>query len=161
MLQPDYSEFIDIVMRKKQYKLLGLDVGSKMIGVALFNNLVLISIPMCTVKRTTPQQDVRSVIDIINTHQIDGIVVGMPFQMNGSIGTSAKVVIDFITVLRHAISISVVTHDERFTTALANTILKQINMPRIKRNKVDNEVAASLILDGFLIKLKEVTKSVY
>lgn len=156
MLSQGYNKLIEIIKSKKYYKLLGLDIGTKRIGVAIFNSIATVVTPIRTIVRTKMESDVTDIKNFILSNSIDGIIAGIPLQLNGAPSASSQTVLSLIEELNKEITIPIITHDERFTTALANTILKQIELPRIKRNKIDNEIAASLILEGFLIKLKDI-----
>lgn len=153
------SLFLQLIKREKPCKFLGLDVGKRTIGVAVFNNSVNVSLPSFTLQRQNMERDVFQIVLCIRDREIDGVVVGIPETDPDIMKKSHGYILEFVKKLEDKLDIPVALHDERFTTSLAHTLLKQFNVSRINRDKVDNEVAASLILDGFISKLKSCDKS--
>lgn len=131
-------------------KILGLDVGSKTIGVAVSDELNLIAQGVTTLKRKGLRQDVKQLLKMIEEHSVEKIIVGLPKNMNGSIGPSAKMVLSLIEELKKFIELPVITWDERLSTVAAQNALLEADMSRKKRRRVINKVAAILILQGYL-----------
>ena len=88
--------------------------------------------------------------DIVNQHKIKEVVVGLPLNMNGSIGPAAKKAIDFADKLKENLSVAVSTFDERLTTAQGEAILLQADLSRKKRKAKIDRMAAQIILQAYL-----------
>ena len=131
---------------------LGLDVGSKTIGVAISDELGLAAHPDHVIARRGTEADVGTVIALCRDRAIDAVVVGMPFELSGAIGPRAKRVKVFIDALRAALPATLAIHeiDERFTTAEAERVLIAGDVSRARRKDVIDKQAAALILQGWL-----------
>ena len=131
---------------------LGLDVGSKTIGVAISDELGLAAHPDHVIARRGTGADVGTVIALCRDRAIGAVVVGMPFELSGAIGPRAKRVKVFIDALRAALPAALAIHeiDERFTTAQAERILIAGDVSRARRKDVIDKQAAALILQGWL-----------
>ena len=133
-------------------RVLGLDVGSKTIGVALTDEAGIAAHPVRTIDRGGTDTDVSTIQTLVAEHDITDIVVGMPFELSGKIGHRARRVQEFAQALRTGISDAVKLHeqDERFTTAEANRVLIDADMSRARRREVIDQQAATLILQTWL-----------
>lgn len=131
-------------------RILGLDFGTKTIGVAVSDETGLIGQGIGTIKRTNLQQDLRELQKKIEQYHVEKIVIGLPKNMDGSLGNSAQLVFDFIEKLKKTFSIQVDTWDERLSTVEAERVLLDADMSRNKRKKVIDKVAATIILQGYL-----------
>jgi putative Holliday junction resolvase len=131
-------------------RILGLDFGTKTIGVAVSDETGLIGQGVGTIKRTNLQQDLRELQKKIEQYHVEKIVIGLPKNMDGSLGNSAQLVFDFIEKLKKTFSIQVDTWDERLSTVEAERVLLDADMSRNKRKKVIDKVAATIILQGYL-----------
>ena len=131
-------------------RILGLDFGTKTIGVAVSDETGLIGQGVGTIKRTNLQQDLRELQKKIERYHVEKIVIGLPKNMDGSLGNSAQLVFDFIEKLKKTFSIQVDTWDERLSTVEAERVLLDADMSRNKRKKVIDKVAATIILQGYL-----------
>jgi putative Holliday junction resolvase len=98
------------------------------------------------------EEDLKEIAMIIRQFEIEKIVVGLPKNMNGTLGTQAEIVLKWIKILTDKISVPVETWDERLSTVGASKILLEADLSRIKRKKVIDKVAAVLILQGYLDK---------
>lgn len=127
-----------------------MDVGSKTIGIAVSDEMSLTAQGVTTLKRNVMQQDVRNLLKLIEDHGAEKVVVGLPKNMNGSLGPSARMVIALIEELKKFIDLPVVTWDERLSTVAAERVLLEADMSRQKRKRVIDKVAAILILQGYL-----------
>jgi len=138
----------------EQPKLIALDLGERRIGLAVSGPGGLV-LPAGHIVRTTLAQDVQQVINSAQERQAQGIVVGIPYTLDGEIGVSAKLARGFIRALHSAIGPeeSLVIHemDERYTSVEAEGLLRESGVqPSRDRASVD-EVAAVLILQRFLV----------
>ena len=138
----------------EQPKLMALDLGERRIGLAVSgpDGLVL---PAGHIVRTKLAQDVQQVIASARERQVQGIVVGIPYTLDGEIGPSAKLARGFVRALRRAIgaeeSLAIHEMDERYTSVEAEGLLRESGVqPSRDRASVD-EVAAVLILQRFLV----------
>lgn len=187
--------FHALLKTKKNFKLLGLDIGKKKIGLAICNTEIAISLPLTIFLRKNTHYDVQFISNIIAKHEIDGIIIGLPMlrnphgdanipeelmnhiASNQRLETSADLerlhnaerstqkpqddsvtydkrthyIVRFTTTLSHLLhNIPITFQDESFTTQAADALLKSANIKRIKRNAIDDAIAASLILDNFI-----------
>ena len=140
-------------------KILGLDVGDKTIGVAISDSLNLIAQPRFTIFRSTTKADLDEVIKLIIDEKIQKIVIGLPKNMNNTIGPQGEKVIAFNKNLNKKIlyskrlegkEVEIVLWDERLTTVSAERTLIEADINRKKRKKLIDNVAASYILQSYL-----------
>jgi putative Holliday junction resolvase len=137
---------------------LGLDVGSKTIGIAMTDEASIAAHPLTVLERVGNSGDAVAVLALVKAHAITDVVIGMPFELSGRIGHRARRVQDFANVLRQVIGASESTagpvtfheQDERFTTAEAERVLIDADLSRAKRRTVIDQQAAALILQGWL-----------
>ena len=131
-------------------KILGLDVGSKTNGVAVSDELGIIAQGVTTLKRKGLNHDITQLLKVIEEQRAEKVVVGLPKNMNGSLGPSAKMVLTLLEELEKSVDIPVITWDERLSTVAAERALLEADMSRKKRKKVIDKVAALIILQGYL-----------
>jgi putative Holliday junction resolvase len=130
---------------------LGLDVGSRRIGVAVSDELGLTAQPVLTLeRRSNPREDLRSLARLCRRFSVAGIVVGNPLQMSGETGTRAAKTQSFAAELGELTGLPIHLWDERLTTHEAHEILYKAGHARQKHRKVVDQVAATLILQSFL-----------
>ena len=129
---------------------MGLDVGSKTIGVAISDELGITAQGFKTIKRKAMEDDLRELYAIISQFQIEKIVVGLPKNMDGSLGKQAEFVLGWIEDLKNKIQLPVETWDERLSTVEATKTLLKADLSRKKRKGVIDKLAAVLILQGYL-----------
>jgi putative holliday junction resolvase len=134
----------------KRMRILGLDLGSHTIGVAVSDELGITAQGLKTIKRRTKSEDLREITEIVDQFKIDKIVVGLPKNMDGSLGKQAEMVFRWIKDLRERISLPLVTWDERLSTVGASKVLLEADLSRKKRKAVIDKLAAVLILQGYL-----------
>jgi putative Holliday junction resolvase len=130
-------------------KALALDVGSRTIGLAGSDELGLTAQPITTVRRTNLKADLQQVREVIAERGITHLVVGLPLNMDGSEGQSAAEARKVGEALQ-ADALTVIYWDERLTTVAAQRALLETNVSRKKRKEVIDQVAAALILQGWL-----------
>jgi len=131
-------------------RILGLDFGSKVIGVAVSDELGWTAQPLETIRRRSIAEDVRRLSDLVQKYGIVMIVIGLPLNMNGTLGSQARLVLDFAESLREAIHLPVVTWDERLSTIGVTRVLLDADVSRTKRKRVVDKLAAAFILQGYL-----------
>jgi len=137
---------------KLPVRALGLDVGSKTIGVAVTDEANIAAHPLTVLDRVGHSGDSQTILALVTEHAITDVVVGMPFELSGKIGHRARRVEAFASVLRGVLGNAVTLHeqDERFTTAEAERVLIAADVSRAKRRDVIDQQAAVLILQGWL-----------
>jgi putative Holliday junction resolvase len=131
-------------------RIMGLDIGTHTIGVAISDELGITAQGLKTVKRRSMEEDFKEIRTIIEHFEISKIVVGLPKNMDGTLGKQAGVVFQWIKDLKDRIQLPVVTWDERLSTVGASKVLLEADLSRRKRKKVIDKVAAVLILQGYL-----------
>ena len=129
---------------------LGLDVGDKLIGVALSDETATLASGLETIRRVGPRKDVRAVADLVRRHEVAEVVVGLPRKLDGSLGPQAQKVIAFMEALRPVVRVPVVPWDERFTSVVANQALIEADHSRRERRALVDKVSAILILQNYL-----------
>ena len=129
---------------------MGLDVGTRTIGVAISDELGIAAQGLKTLKRRSMEEDLRELATIIGQFEIEKIVVGLPKNMDGTLGKQAEFVLKWIEVLTDQFQVPVVTWDERLSTVGASKVLLEADLSRRKRKKVIDKLAAVLILQGYL-----------
>jgi putative holliday junction resolvase len=135
---------------KRLMRTMGLDVGTHTIGVAISDELGITAQGLKTLRRKSMEEDFKEIATIIGQFEIEKIVVGLPKNMNGTLGKQAEIVLKWIKILIDKIPVPVVTWDERLSTVGATKILLEADLSRRKRKKVIDKVAAVLILQGYL-----------
>ena len=128
----------------------GLDVGSKTVGVAVSDALGITAQPVTTLRRTNLRADLTELRRLAEHHGVEHAVVGLPLNMDGSEGSSAVEARRFGDAVARTLGIPVEYWDERLTTAAANRMLLEADVSRAKRRTVVDQVAAALILQGWL-----------
>jgi putative Holliday junction resolvase len=131
-------------------RVLGIDFGEKRLGLALSDESRTLASPLAVYERKDLQSDLRFLSDLIFRYQITEIVLGLPLNMDGSLGPKAQQVLEFKRALEESLKLPVHTFDERFTTAEAERALLEANMSRRKRKAKRDALAAVLILQGYL-----------
>ena len=131
---------------------LGLDLGSKTLGVAISDTTNTIASSLKTI--FFPENDYQSLIlkvrDLVNEYNVSKIVLGLPKNMNNSLGERANISIQFKDMLEKELNIPVILEDERLTTVISNNIMISADVSRKKRKKKVDAIAASLILQSYL-----------
>ena len=137
--------------KKKQLdkcRLIGLDLGSKRIGVSICDEKQLIATPFKTIKRSTAKEVINELRTIIEENDIKGIIIGNPLNMDGTSGSSAQSVKDTSKNIEKNIDLPVCLWDERLSTVGAFNLSSQLDVNVNKREKKIDENAATFILQG-------------
>mgnify|MGYP001184115309 FL=1 len=138
--------------------LMGLDFGTKTIGIAVSDTEQTIATGIKTIRRTKFQKDLLSLKLIIEHRQIKGLVLGLPKNMNGTEGPRCQSTRAFANNISNSIMIPITFWDERLSTVVAERSLIEANASRQRRTKVIDYVAASFILQGALDRLAVLRK---
>jgi putative Holliday junction resolvase len=131
------------------YRVLGLDVGSRTIGVAVSDELGMAAHGVTTLQRRGTHKDVAQVLELVRRYQAERIVVGVPYELDGSEGHRASRVRVFFEALAAA-GPTVDLWDERYSTVEAEQTLLEANVSRARRKEVIDQMAAQVILQGWL-----------
>jgi putative Holliday junction resolvase len=131
---------------------MGLDIGSHTIGVAITDELQITAQGLKTIRRKSKEEDFEEITRIIDQFEIGKIVVGLPKNMNGTLGKQAEMVLQWIKAIREKVELPIVTWDERFSTVEASRVLLEADLSRRKRKKAIDKLAAVIILQGYLQK---------
>lgn len=130
---------------------LGLDLGSQTLGIAISDATGTIASTYKTIRHNEEYRHLLNVVkDIVEDEKIDAIVLGFPKNMNNTIGPKAELSLNFKEELEKKVSVPVYLQDERLTTTMATNVLIEGNVSRKNRKKVVDQVAATIILQGFL-----------
>ncbi|MCX5852999.1 MAG: Holliday junction resolvase RuvX [Deltaproteobacteria bacterium] len=135
-------------------RILGLDYGSKRIGVAICDELGITAYGITTITRRNRKQLLEALSEIIKKYGVEKIVVGYPIRLDGTAGIQCEKVDTFSKVLETSFLLPVIKWDETLTTKEAEDILFQANVRRKKRKSVVDQLAATLILKGYMASLK-------
>jgi putative Holliday junction resolvase len=135
-------------------KLLGLDLGTRTIGVAVSDALRYSATPLETIARTKFTADAARVIELIADNSAVGIVLGLPLNMDGSEGPRAQSTRAFARNLAQRVDVPVVFWDERLSTSAVTRTLIEADVRRDRRAEVVDKLAASYILQGALDRLR-------
>ena len=134
-------------------RILGLDYGSKTVGVAMTDALGMTVQPYKTIQREREsklRQTLFEIAEIVEQYQIEKIVMGLPLNMDDTGGDRAAKTRDFAEKLKLRVAVPIEFTDERLTTMEAEEILDQSGIPRSEQKKVIDQVAAQLILEQYL-----------
>ena len=137
--------------KKKQLdksRLIGLDLGSKRIGVSICDEKQLIATPFKTINRTTAKELINELKIIIEENNIKGIIIGNPLNMDGSLSRSTQSVKDISDNIEKSIDLPICLWDERLSTVGAFNLSSQLDVNVSKREKKIDENAAAFILQG-------------
>ncbi|MEJ5216765.1 Holliday junction resolvase RuvX [Cognatishimia sp. D5M38] len=139
--------------------MMGLDLGTKTIGVAVSDGMQSVATPLETVKRKKFTQDAERLLQIIAERNIGAVVLGLPLNMDGTEGPRAQSTRAFARNLEKLITIPITFWDERLSTVAAERALLEGDTSRKRRSEVIDHVAASYILQGVLDRLGHLRRS--
>lgn len=129
---------------------MGLDVGTKTVGVAVADELGITAQPITVIRRSNLKADLAELVRLAQDREVDRFVLGLPLNMDGSEGPRAQATRKFGDALAKASNLTIIYQDERLTTVAAERSLLEADVSRSKRREVIDQVAASLILQGWL-----------
>ncbi|MEM8743992.1 MAG: Holliday junction resolvase RuvX [Pseudomonadota bacterium] len=137
-------------------RLLGLDLGTKTIGLALSDTSLRVATPHDTIKRKKFTHDVGLLLDEIEKHDVSALVIGLPLNLDGSEGPRSQATRAFVRNLARHTDIPVVFWDERLSTVAAERTLLEADTSRKRRAEVVDKMAAAFILQGALDRLANI-----
>lgn len=129
---------------------MGLDLGTKTIGLAVSDELGITAQGLATLERRGPRKDLEALQERVSEYSIERFIIGLPLNMDGTEGARAEFTRKFGTSLEEATRLPVIYWDERLTTVAAHRALSELDASRKKRKEVIDQVAAVLILQGWL-----------
>jgi len=139
---------------------MGLDIGSHTIGVAVSDELGITAQGLKTLRRKSMEEDFKEIVTLVHQFEVNKIVVGLPKNMNGTLGRQAEIVLQWVKALNEKIQVPIVTWDERLSTVGASKVLLEADLSRRKRKKVIDKLAAVLILQGFLDQSRSINHEI-
>jgi len=136
---------------KRDQRLIGLDLGSKTIGIAMSDTLLSIASPVETIKRGKFTKDVNRLFALIDEHDVGGLILGMPYNMDGTEGPRCQSTRDFAINFQNLRDMPIGIWDERLSTsAVERMLVGDVDMTRHRRSEVIDKLAATYILQGAL-----------
>jgi putative Holliday junction resolvase len=130
-------------------RLLGLDIGERRIGVAVSDPTQTVVRPLTTIVRASRQEDFQAIQDLVQKHEAEGIIVGLPISLDGTEGPQARQTRRYAERLSAAVSVPIEYWDERYSSATAVEILQSRGRRRRNRGEID-ATAAAVILQSYL-----------
>lgn len=135
-------------------RIMSLDVGSRTIGIACSDALLMTAQGIETIRRTSLEKDFNRLQELITEYEVHELVVGMPKNMNGTKGERAEKTEEFVEKMKEVIDLPVTYWDERLSTVMAERQLIAADVSRKKRKSVIDKMAAIVILQGYLDRLQ-------
>lgn len=135
-------------------RIMSLDVGSRTIGIACSDALLMTAQGIETIRRTSLEKDFHRLQELIIEYEVHELVVGMPKNMNGTKGDRAVKTEEFVAKMKEVIDLPVTYWDERLSTVMAERQLIAADVSRKKRKSVIDKMAAVVILQGYLDRLQ-------
>ena len=151
IFKPD--EFLLNILPKR--RLLGIDPGTKTLGIAVSDSNLMVASPITTIKRKKINIDIRELLILVEEYTIAGIVIGWPLNMDGSIGPRCDSVRDFIKSLLNIKDLPILLQDERMSTMAILKPMIKADLSRKKRSSRTDQLAACWILQSALDGLQK------
>lgn len=152
MIGPIALEHLQPLLIRGQ-RLLGLDLGTKTIGLALSDVEFRIATPMRTIRRGKFREDAAELVKLAREFDLAGLVIGLPLNMDGSAGPRAQATRAFVRNLMPILPLPVLLWDERLSTVAAERALIEADLSRARRSELIDATAAAYILQGALDRL--------
>lgn len=131
-------------------RVLGLDVGTKTIGIAVSDPLGWTAQGVTVIRRSSREKDLRELRSLLDEYEVEKFVVGLPRRTDGSYGPEADKIYEFGAELEREFGLPVEYWDERFSTVAAQRVLLEGDVSRAKRRQLVDKVAATVILQAYL-----------
>lgn len=135
-------------------RLMGLDLGTRTIGIAVSDTRQTTATPLETIRRARFAADAARLLELVGTHDVAGLVVGLPLNMDGSEGPRAQSVRAFARNLAPLIELPIAFWDERLSTQAVTRTLLEADLSRARRAELVDKLAAAYILQGALDRLR-------
>ena len=156
MIHEEVSAFANEV--QPNHSLIGLDLGTKTIGVAVSDTILSVATPIKTIKRKKFSIDAELLLGVISNKSCCGVIIGLPKNMDGSEGPRAQSTRAFARNFSVKTNLPITFWDERLSTVAAEKALLEADTTRKRRAEVIDHVAAAYILQGFLDRLRGLQK---
>jgi putative holliday junction resolvase len=147
----DFSKLVQLPNR-----LLGIDYGKKKLGIAVSNPEQTMALPIRQIAEEKLDARLKEIVGLIAEFNIKALVIGLPLNMDGSESEQSEVVRKFATQLADNLKLPVYLQDERLTSKAANNALKAAGYNRKDRDAMDDQIAACMILETTMIKLRRI-----
>lgn len=148
-------------MFENNTRLIGIDLGSKTIGLALSDVRRKIATPLQTIRRTKFKQDSATLCALCNTHQVGGFILGLPLNMDGSEGPRVQSTRAFTRNMSEVSKLPIAFWDERLSTVAVERAMLSADLSRAKRAKKIDAAAAAFILQGALDRINTIKCAMY
>ena len=152
MIYKELIEATKILESKK--RLIGIDLGTKTIGLAISDPSMTIASPLETINRKKIKIDLERIQCLINEFDVHGIILGYPINMNYTAGPRTQSTMAFAREIKKVIDIPIILWDERLSTSAAEKVLINADLTRKKRKLVIDKMAATYILQGALDRIR-------
>jgi putative Holliday junction resolvase len=132
-------------------RVLGIDLGSRRIGVAVSDATGMLASPLTVLQRSgDPAADHRAIAKIVREEEAERVVVGLPLSLSGAVGPAARAALEEAAAMADVVGVPVETYDERLTTVSANRSMMEQNMRAAARRRIIDKVAAAVMLQSWL-----------
>lgn len=136
---------------------LGVDLGSRRVGIAVSDSNGSLATPLKTLQRTNDTAELhRRISQVVAEWEVETVVVGLPLGLDGSVGAAAAAALEEVEMLRATVGVPVETYDERLTTVTAERSLMEMNLNATARRRVVDQVAAAVMLQAWLDRRRQV-----
>ena len=135
---------------KYPLRILAVDYGQKRIGIAVSDPLGFTAQGLPTIPNLNKRQVMAALLKVCKDHEVSEVVIGLPVNMNGSLGPKAKEVTDLVPVMEQGLGLPISTWDERLTSRTADRLMIEGGLSRKRRKEASDRMAATLILQMFL-----------
>lgn len=132
-------------------RVIGIDLGSKRVGVAVSDASGTLASPLTVIQRSGDQaRDHQAIVELVAQEEAEKVVVGMPLSLSGRAGPAARAAAEEVVALALVVPVPVETYDERLTTVSADRSMMEMNMKADARRRVVDKVAAAVMLQSWL-----------
>ena len=135
-------------------RIMGLDVGTRTIGVAVSDPLGFTAQGVTTIRRTSIDRDMQELAELVREYEVEKILIGLPLNMNGTAGPSVDMAKELGAEVEARIGLPIIYRDERCSTVAAGRTLLEGDVSRKKRKQVIDKMAAVFVLQGYLDYLR-------
>jgi putative Holliday junction resolvase len=133
---------------------MALDIGDKKIGVAMSDPEGVLATPLVTIIRLNDSEAIDSICKLVSKYKVGHVVVGLPYSLDGSVGTQAEKVCAFARKLSQSLKVDIRMQDERLSSAAADRLLSEAGAKKGHKKSVRDAAAAAFILQGYLDSLR-------
>jgi len=135
-------------------RIMALDIGDKKIGVAMSDPEGVLATPLVTIIRLNDSEAIDSICKLVSKYKVGYVVVGLPYSLDGSVGTQAEKVCAFARKLSQSLQVDIRMQDERLSSAAADRLLSEAGAKKGHKKSVRDAAAAAFILQGYLDSLR-------